>query len=229
MTERAANEGEAVADGLDVLPDAADRLAGDIDDLRASRRRLVAAADADRRSFERELHDGVQQQLVALAVDLRRLAGLIDADPIAARALLDEMTANVRAAMAETTALAGRIYPPLLSARGLASAVRSAADGLGITILVDAPAGAGFPSEIATSIYWTCLETLSFASRGSEATVHVADTDGLLTFEVEIDRRPPTERLARLRDRVEALDGHMSVDDRAGGGSRVHGWVASSR
>ena len=57
------------------------------EDLRASRRRLVLAADADRRAFEGELHDGLQQQLVALAVDLRRLAGLIDADPIAAHAL----------------------------------------------------------------------------------------------------------------------------------------------
>ena len=142
-----------------------------IEDLRASRRRLVSAADADRRAFEGELHDGVQQHLVALSVDLRRLAGLIDTDPIAAHALLDEMTANVRAAMAEATALAGRIYPPLLAARGLASAIRSAAEGLGVTIAGRRPAGAGYPPEITTAIYWTCVETLSFASPGSEATV----------------------------------------------------------
>ena len=200
-----------------------------IDDLRASRRRLVSAADADRRAFERELHDGVQQHLVALSVDLRRLARLIDADPIAAHALLDEMTDNVRTAMTETISLAGRIYPPLLGARGLVSAIRSAADGLGVTIVVDAPAGADYPPEITTAIYWTCVETLSFASAGSEATVRVVDTDGALTFDLGIDGRPPDPVLTRLRDRVEALDGRLGVDDGAGGGSLVHGWVPWSR
>ena len=200
-----------------------------IDDLRASRRRLVSAADADRRAFERELHDGVQQQLVALSIDLRRLAGIIDADPIAAHALLDEMTDNVRTAMTETTALAGRIYPPLLAARGLAIAIRSTAEGFGVTIVVDAPAGADYPPEITTAIYWTCVETLSFASAGSEATVRVVDTDGALTFDLGIDGRPPDPVLTRLRDRVEALDGRLGVDDGAGGGSLVHGWVPWSR
>ena len=161
-----------------------------IDDLKASRRRLVSAADMDRRALEGELHDGVQQHLVALAVDLRRLAGLIDADPIAAHALLDEMTANVRTAMAEATALAARIHPPLLAARGFASAIRSAADGLGITVVVDAPAGASYPPEITTTIYWTCVEMLSFASPGSEATVRLIETDGLLTFDVCINTKP---------------------------------------
>ena len=229
MTEDAANAGDAVADGLDAVPDAIDGLRDEIDELRASRRRLVAAADADRRVFEGELHDGVQQQLVALAVDLRRLAGFIDADPIAAQALVDEMTANVGAAMADATALAGRIHPPLLAARGLTNALRSMAEGLGITIEVDAPAGAGYPSEITTAIYWTCAETLSFASRGSHATVSVIETDGLLRFDIGIDGRPPEELLTRLRDRVEALDGRLTVDDRTGGGSLVHGWVAASR
>jgi signal transduction histidine kinase len=199
------------------------------EDLRASRRRLVLAADADRQAFERELHDGVQQQLVALSVDLRRLAGLIDADPIAARALLDEITSNARTAMAEATALAGRIHPPLLAERGLATAFRSAAEGLGVTIAVDAPNGSGYPSEITTAIYWTCVETLAFASPGSEATVRLVDTDGALTFEIGMDGRPPEALLTRLRDRVEALDGGLAVDDRAGGGSLIHGSVPWSR
>ena len=95
---------------------------GEIADLRASRRRLVSAADADRRAIEGALHDGVQQHLIALAVDLRRLAGLVDADPVAARPLLDEMTATVRTAIAEATELAERIYPPLLAVRGFATA-----------------------------------------------------------------------------------------------------------
>jgi signal transduction histidine kinase len=202
---------------------------GEIADLRTSRRRLVSAADADRRAIEGALHDGVQQHLIALAVDLRRLAGLVDADPIAARSLLDEMAATLRTAIAETTELAERIYPPLLAVRGFATAIRSAAERLGLTVLVDAPAGAGYPPEITTAVYWSCVETLSCASGGSEATVSVLDTRGVLTFEVGIDGRPPEERLARLRDRVEAVDGRVEVTDRTDGGSRVHGWIPWSR
>lgn len=228
MTDGAANEGDAVSEANDGLPNGVDRLKGEIADLRSSRRRLVSAADADRRAIERSLHDGVQQDLIALAGDLRRLAGLVDADPVAAQALLVEMTANVRTAMAETTELAERISPPLLAARGFASAIRSAAERLGVTVLVDAPAGGGHPPEITTTVYWSCVEMLSFASRGTEATVSVLDSGGGLTFEVGIDRRPSEERLARLRDRVEALDGRVAIDDRTDGGSRVHGWLPSS-
>ena len=86
MTDDAANEGDAGSDALDGLPDAIDRLKGEIDDLRLSRRRLVSAADADRRAIEDALHGGVQQHLIALAGDLQRLAGLLDADPVAAQA-----------------------------------------------------------------------------------------------------------------------------------------------
>jgi signal transduction histidine kinase len=211
------------------LQDVVDRLQGEVADLRRSRKRLVDAADVDLRAIERALHDGVLQHLVALAVDLRRLAGLVGADPVAAQALLDEMTADVRSAIAETTDLAERIHPSLLAARGFASAIRSAAERLGITVLVDAPAGAGYPPEITIAVYWFCVETLSFASRGSEATVSVLDADGVLTFEVAIDGQPPEERIARLRDRVEALDGRVAVDDRTDGGSRVHGWLPRSR
>ena len=139
--------------------------------------------------------------------------------------MLDEMTANVRTALAETTELAERIYPPLLAARGFASAIRSAAERLGLTVLVDAPAGAAYPREIMTAVYWTCVETLSFGSRGSEATVSVLDADGLLTFDIAIDGRPPAERLAPLRDRVESLDGRLAVAERADGGSSIHGWL----
>ena len=229
MTDDAAKGGDAVSDAIDGLPDAMDRLRGEIADLRTSRRRLVTAADADRRAIEGALHDGVQQHLIALAVDLRRLAGLVDSDPVAAQALLDEMTANVRTAMAEATELAERIYPPLLAARGFGSAIRSVAERLGVTVLIDAPAGTGYPPEITTAVYWSCVETLSFASRGSEATVRVLDTGGVLTFDVGIDGRPPEERLARLRDRIEALDGHVGVDDRTDGGSQIHGWLPWSR
>ncbi len=210
------------------LREVVDRLQGEVAELRRSRKRLAEAADADRRAIERALHDGVQQHLVALSVDLRRLAGLVDGDPTAAKALLDEMAANMLEALDETTQLAQRVYPPLLEARGLASALRSAAVSAGITALVDVPAGAGYPPEITAAVYWSCVEALSSASPGSHATVSVRDADGGLTFEIAVAGHHPEGRLDRLHDRIEALDGRVSVDEGQDGGPRVHGWLPLS-
>jgi signal transduction histidine kinase len=211
------------------LKDVVDRLQGEVAELRGSRKRLAEAAHSDRRAIERALHDGVLQHLVALAVDLRRLAGLIEGDPAAAKALVDEMAAEVRESLDETTELAQTVYPSLLEARGFASAMRSAAERAGVTVVVDVPAGAGYPPEITAAVYWSCVEALSSASRGSQATVSMLDADDGLTFEVAIAGHHPEGRLARLRDRIEALDGRVSVDEGQNGGSRVHGWLPFSR
>jgi signal transduction histidine kinase len=210
------------------LRDVADRLQREVAELRGSRRRLAKAADADRRAIERALHDGVQQHLVALAVDLQRLAGLLDGHPGAAKALLDEMVANVREALTETRELAENIYPPLLEGRGFATALRSAAESAGVTVLVDVPAGADYAPEISAAVCWACVEALSSAPPGSQVTVSMGDADGALTFEVAVAGRHPKARLDRLRDRIEALDGRLSVDE-DDLGSRVHGWVPLSR
>ncbi len=214
----------------DPLETSMDRLQGEIADLRRSRRRLVAAADADRRAIERELHDGVQQQLVALAVDLRRLAGLIDDDPMAAKALVDELTANVRAAMTETTELAERIYPPLLAARGLASALRSAAERAW-------GHDPGRRSGVPTIRQRSRPPSTGRASRrchsrhaGPQATVNVHR----VRWRAELrhrDRRPTPGRSARppARSRRGARWWHRPSTIATGGGSRVHGWAAWSR
>jgi signal transduction histidine kinase len=139
------------------------------------------------------------------------------------------MAANVRQALHETTELAERVYPPLLEGRGLASALRSAAERAGVTAIVDVSAGAGYPPEITAAVYWSCVEALSSASRGSQATVSVLDADGALTFEIAVAGQHPEGRLDRLRDRIEALDGRVSVDDQPDGSSRVHGWLPLSR
>jgi signal transduction histidine kinase len=209
--------------------DAVDRLQGEVEELRRSRRRLVEAADADRRAIERALHDRIQQDLVALAIDLRRLAGLMDRDPAAAKALRDEMAVNVREALDQATQLAQMVYPPLLEAGGFTSALRSAAESAGVTALVDVRAGAGYSPQITAAVYWFCVEALSSASRGSQATISVLDTNGALTFEVTVAGPQPESRLDRLRDRIEALDGRVSVDHGHDGGSRVHGWLPLSR
>jgi signal transduction histidine kinase len=210
------------------LQDVVDRLHGEIAELRRSRRRLVEAADADRRAIERTLHDRVLQNLVALAVDVRRLAGLVEGQPAAAKALLDDMAANVQEALTETAALAQRIYPPMLEGRGFATSLRSAAESAGVTVLVDVPAGADYPPEITAAVYWSCVEALSSSSPGSQATVSVRVAEGALAFEVAVVGRHPTARLDRLRDRIEALDGRLSVENEDLG-TRVHGWLPLSR
>jgi signal transduction histidine kinase len=216
------------ADSGEQPEDVVDRLRRDVAELRRSRRRLAEAGYADRRAMERDLHDGVQQHLVALAVNLRLLAGLVDGDPAGARALLDQMAADVQEALDESTALALRVYPPLLEGRGFASAIRSAAESAGVTVLIDAPAAPDYRPEIGAAVYWSCVEALSSASAGSQATVSLRDADGALSFDVAVDGRHPAAVLDRLRDRMEALDGRVSVEEVRNGGSRVHCWLPLS-
>jgi signal transduction histidine kinase len=208
--------------------DVVGRLQDEIARLRRSRRRLVQAADADRRAIERTIHDRLLQNLVALAVDLRRLAGLVEAEPAAAKALADEMAANLREALTETTALAQQIHPPLLDRRGFVTSLRSAAEYAGVTILIDVPAGADYAPEISATLYWSCAQALSFAAPGSQVTVSVREGEDSLTFDVAVVGHDAAERLDGLRDRLEALDGRLSVDvDDLG--TRVQGWLPLSR
>jgi len=211
------------------LQDIVDRLQGEASELRRSRKRLVEAADTNRRAIERALHDVVQQYLVALAVDLRRLAGLIDDDPAAAKSLLDEMAAYLREALTDRTDLAQKVYPALLDGPGLATALRAAADRAGVTILVDVPAAADYPPEIKAAVYWSCAEALSTASPGSQASVSIRGAGDTLTFEIAVAGHHPVGRLDRMRDRIEALEGRLSVDEGQEADSRVHGWLPLSR
>ena len=206
-----------------------DRLRDELIELRASRRRLSEAAHADRRAIERELHDGIQQYLVALAMELRRLGTLVDRDASAAGDLLDEMTANVREALDEATRLASRIYPAMLEGRGFASALRSVASDAGVTSAVDVPAVVEYPPDITAALYWTWVEALSSAQPGSEAAMSLVEVDGGLTFEIAIAAGLAERDLERLRDRLEALDGHVQVQDGEGGGARVQGWLPLPR
>jgi signal transduction histidine kinase len=222
--------GEAVskAGSDEKLPDEFPRRQAEIAELRRSRRRLLEAADADRRGIERALHDGVQQQLVSLAVDLQRVARLVDQDPPAAKALLDEMATHLRDALSESTELARTIYPPRLDRRGFATALRTAAERTGVTVLVDAPAAADYSPEISSAVYWSCVEAMACASPGSQVTVSMPGPDDLLTVEVAVAGRDLTASLERLRDRIEALGGRVTVDE-GKLGSRVQGWLPLSR
>lgn len=208
------------------LGDEVGRLTAEVAALRRSRRRLVEAAFADRLGLERALHDGVQQYLVALAVDLQRLAGLVGDQSAPANQLVGDMAAYLQEAIAEATALAGAIHPPLLEGRGLGTTIRSAAERLGITVAVDVPADAraGYPAAIGAAVYWSCVEALASASHGSDATVKVQAVDGGLAFDIAVAGRHPMARIDGIRDRIEALDGRLTVAEDESG-SLVHGWL----
>src|SRR5206468_8626459 len=103
---------------------------------------------------------------------------------------------------------------------GFVGALRSAATSAGLTLLVDAASVVDYPPEVTAALYWTCVEALSSAPRGSQATVSVLAADGGLAFEISTTGRHPEGRLERLRDRIEAVDGRISIDDREDGGSR---------
>jgi len=193
-----------------------DQLRLEMAELRASRERLVLAADADRRRLERNLHESVRQHLVALAINLQRAAMSVDADPAAAGALLQEMRDDVQRALDETAALAQRIYPAQLDARGLAATLRSAAMSAGIPASVEVQGSADLPPEVAAGLYLCCLEALEQVRPGARAAVAVRHEEGAIAFEVIEDGAGVEEArsegdLEPLRDRVEALGGRLTV------------------
>ena len=199
------------------------RLEGEIASLRGSRRRLAEANHAERRAIERDLHDGVQQHLVALAVDLQRLAGLIDDRD--ATALLAEMRTNIREALDAATRLATRAYPPISDGRGLAAALRSVANEAGVAARVEVPARVDYPPEIAAALYWTWGDAIAWASPGSEPAISVRSADRGLTFSLTTPGPGTEGELERLRDRIEALEGRLQVDEAPDGSALLQGWL----
>lgn len=199
-----------------------DRLAVELAELRASRKRLVLAADADRRGFEQELHEGLQQDVVALAVNLQLVSRLADDDPAAAQTLLDEIRRDVQQAIDASARLAARIYPSLLGS-GLALALRAAAATAGIVLNVEGVADREEVGAASAAAALSCLEALERCAPGARATVVVSE--GHLTFEIIDEGGGSADGLAGLVDRVEALDGLLRVDKPVGGGTRLAGSI----
>jgi signal transduction histidine kinase len=196
-----------------------DRLRVEIEALRASRKRLVATADADRRSFERDLHDGVHQLFVALAVNLQLLRQAVATDPDTAGSLVEDMVRDVQRGLDETVLLAQRIYPPAIEASGLAALLRSAAVDAGVPASVEVAAGADYPSEVAMTVYLAWLATLARAGPETRATITVLEREDALAFEVIGPAAGADADLDRVRDRVEALGGRLAI--RSGGDGRI--------
>ena len=203
-----------------------EELRRDIDDLRASRTRLVLAADADRRRIERDLHDGAQQDLVGLVVNLQHARRLIATDPAAAAALVDEMRRDAHEALDRSRALAQWIHPPQLEAGGLVVALRSAAASVRTRVRIDVAADGDLPPELAATVYLCCVAALERFRDRTTAAITVREQNGTLAFEVVADDaglEAADEGLTVMRDRVEALGGRLSVTPGAGGAIRIAG------
>ncbi len=197
-----------------------DKLRLEVEELRASRARVVAKADGERRRIERDLHDGVQQHLVALAVNLQLARELAGSDPTAMETLLEEIAQDVRDALESVRALAHDVYPPLLLDRGLADALRGAAAGVGIPTRVEATTDR-YPPDIEATVYFCCIQALDTVERtGPEtrATVRVWPEHESLVFEVVVegdvaghDERERGSALTGMNDRLGAVDGKLNV------------------
>jgi signal transduction histidine kinase len=193
-------------------------------ELEASRRRLALAQESERRSIERELHEGPQQHLVALAVNLQLARELVDSDSTAAGDLIDEMGRDVQVALEETARLAHRIHPPLLDAGGLAAALRAAAVSTGVKARITVDSDALAEAENAPVVYFCCLEALERAGRGAGVAIDVRVEDALLAFEVTDDGAlTDVDGYEGMRDRVEALGGRLTAGSEPDGVNRMCG------
>jgi signal transduction histidine kinase len=191
--------------------------------LRASRARLVLAADALNGEIERELHDGLQQQLVALSVSVQRASALVEHDPAAAE-VLAEIADQVRDALDEAARLAERIHVPLIERGRLAAALRSAAVSAGVPASVEVTVNSSYPPEVARTVLLAWLAALTGGDTGKRPTVTVREQEGMLVFEIV-----SAAELAEMRDRVEALGGRLDIEPRPQGGARVTGLLPLSR
>ena len=204
-----------------------EQLRREADELRASRARLVLDADADRRRIERELHDGAQQDLVGLAVRLQQARSLVDRDPAAAGALVDELRHDVRESLDRLRLLAQWIYPPQLEAGGLPAALRSAAASAGVRVRVDVGANGVYPREVSARVYLCIVAALErLVTRTTSAAIGIREQHGMVAFEIVAEDAgvdPADAQLAAIRDRVEALGGRLSVAAEPGGGIRIAG------
>ena len=203
-----------------------------IDDLRASRRRLVQAQDTERQRIERNLHDGAQQQLVALNVQLTLLEDAAD-DPGEVREITGELRAGLRAALDDLRALARGIYPPLLADQGLSAALHAQAGKAPLPVEIEADGIGRYPREAEAAAYFCILEALQNVAkyaRASRATVALSCPDRHLGFTVTDDgdgfdpaKATHGTGLQGMADRLAAVGGTLRVDSAPGSGTTISG------
>jgi signal transduction histidine kinase len=199
-----------------------------VDHLRDARQRIIAAADAERRRIERDLHDGAQQRLVALAMMLGLAESRLVDDPAGAAQLIAQAREEAQLAVKELRELAHGIHPTLLSERGLGAALEALATRAPLPVEVSGVPGVRLPSAVESAAYFVTAEALTNVakySQAGQAFVHVCVEDDRLRLQVGDDgvggADPAGTGLRGLRDRVDALDGALEVDSPPGGGTTV--------
>ncbi|HEX2469749.1 MAG TPA: ATP-binding protein [Candidatus Limnocylindrales bacterium] len=205
-----------------------------LQELERSRTRLVRAADDERRKFERNLHDSVQQRLISTKIRLEREAEEGDLSE-SRRERLRTIARSVEDALAEVRQIAHGLYPPLLIASGLPTAIRRARDHAASSPQIEAVGVGRYPPEIESAVYYCCLEAMQNATkhggRDVNVSVALAEENGQLTFRV-VDDGPGFAvgevrglGLQNMEDRLGALGGRLTITSAPGHGTTVSGTV----
>jgi signal transduction histidine kinase len=212
-----------------------DELRKQADALRESRARIVASGDAERRRVERNLHDGAQQNLVALAVNLRLARDVVADDPSAAAELLGQMADDVRHTIQELRELAHGIYPPLLADSGLGEALRAAANRSPLAAEVVSEGIGRYSPDVEAAVYFCCLEALQNAAKhapGARVDIRVWEESGGLLFTVSDDGPGFDAESAsnghgfmNMTDRLGAIGGTVRWQSAPGSGAEVRGSI----
>jgi signal transduction histidine kinase len=205
-----------------------------VQDLRASRQRLVSAQDEERRKLERNIHDGAQQQLVALAIKIRLADSLTEPEG-RSKPILEQLGVDARDALEDLRDLARGIYPPLLADKGLVAALEAQARKSPVAVTVGSTDIGRFPQEIEAAVYFCVLEGLQNIAKYAQARtalVRVSRNATDLRFEVTDDGRGFDQAatgygtgLQGIADRLSALDGSLDVRSAPGEGTTLAGTV----
>jgi signal transduction histidine kinase len=206
-----------------------------IEELKASRQRLVAAQDEERRKIERNIHDGAQQQLVALAVQLKLASGMVGKDEDRERDLLAKLVDQTNEALEDLRDLARGIYPPLLQDKGLPAALEAQARKAVVPTTVTADGLGRFDQATESAVYFSCLEALQNVAKyaeASRATITLSNGDGHLRFSVTDDGQGFDASatsygtgLQGIADRLAAIGGILTVTSTPGHGTTIDGRV----
>jgi signal transduction histidine kinase len=208
------------------------------DDMRASRVRIVAVADEERRRMERDLHDGAQQYLSLMRLQVAAIKRAIKQGSQPVTEQLDELSTTVDKALAELRNLAHGIYPATLETEGIRSALEEAARRAVLPTVVDGDDLPRLARESEAAIYFCCLEALQNAGKhagpDATATLTLRAVDHRIEFEVadtgvgfDPEERP-SSGLTNMSDRIGAIGGHVSVSSTRGAGTVVRGWAPAS-
>jgi len=207
--------------------------AGLIEDLRASRQRLVTAQDEARRRLERNIHDGAQQDLVALAIKAQLADATVDEDPAQAKQILGELKTDAAGALENLRDLARGIYPPLLADLGLAAALGAQASKSPLPVTVEADGIGRFAQDTEAAVYFCCLEALQNTAKyahASRARICLQAANGTLSFTVSDDgtgydarHTPMGAGLRNMADRLAAVGGLLEIRSAPGQGTTITG------